>query len=283
MPIQGLLAVVVSFLFFTHTYSAEANLHLTFGVYASDKPSVLVTKLRPVLNELEPLLSKYLHDTVTIEMMVAPTYEAGIKSLLTGEYDFSRLGPASYIQAKNQDKRINILAMESKNGKKEFNGLFCVKKGSQITSIHSLSGKKIAFGSEHSTIGRYLAQALLLDNHITSKDLHAFEYLGRHDTVGTAVAYGDFDAGALKESTFNKLVKNGVPIKSLIMFPNVTKPWVSRPELPEKYATALRKALIELTDMSQVAAVKKFSFVEGDDKDYKLIRQAIDVNDLFFK
>ena len=281
--IQNITTIIFCFLAFTCTHTVEATVNLTFGVYASDKPSSMVKKLRPVLNELEPLLTKYLNDKVTIEMVVAPTYEAGIRSLLAGEYDFSRLGPASYIQVKNKDKSISILAMETKNGKKVFKGLFCVKKDSQITSIHALSGKKVAFGSKDSTIGRYLAQALLLDNHITSKDLLGFEYVGRHDTVGTAVAYGDFDAGALKEDTFEKLVKNGVPIKSLITFPNVTKPWVGRPELPENIATALKKAFIELAHISNNMVIKKFSFVEGEDSDYNKIRHAIKVNNLFFK
>ena len=64
--------------------------------------------------------------------------------------------------------------------------------------------------------------------------------------LGTAVGAGLFDAGALNESTFNKLVKKGVPIRELARFTNVTKPWIARAGLSDRIFNALQETLWEM-------------------------------------
>ena len=44
---------------------------------------------------------------------------------------------------------------------------------------------------------------------VFARTLSRYEYLGRHDKVGQAVASGQYDAGALSKSTFKKLVRKG--------------------------------------------------------------------------
>lgn len=166
---------------------SNANaLELTFGVYASERASELVEQFRPLLNVLEKTATTSLGEPVSITIKVAPTYEQGIDDLAQGRVDFARFGPASYIEAKLRQSEIAIIAMETLNGKKTFRGLICVKVDSSLTSIDQLKGKRFAFGSAESTIGRYLAQALLVHNGIHAKDLAGFEFLGRHDKVGAA-------------------------------------------------------------------------------------------------
>ena len=67
-------------------------------------------------------------------------------------------------------------------------------------------------------------------------------------TVGTAVNAGDYDAGALKEGTFNKLIARGAKLKKLVEFDNVTKPWVARKGLSKIISSAISKALLELNE-----------------------------------
>jgi len=62
---------------------------------------------------------------------------------------------------------------------------------------------------------------------VFAKDLASYDYLGRHDKVGAAVAAGKYEAGALKESTFKKQIKKGKPLRELARFPNVTKLWIA--------------------------------------------------------
>lgn len=263
--------------------AAQADVNLTFGVYASDKPSAMVRQFRPILNILESKMSKQLGEPVKITMHVAKTYEQGIDDLVSGRVDFARFGPASYIEAKESEPGVSILVVESNKGKKVFHGVICVAKGSPIKGVEDLRGARFAFGDERSTIGRYLSQLYLLRHDIRAADLGYFEYLGRHDKVGAAVGAGRFEAGALKESTFNKLVEKGVPLVSIGSFPNVTKPWIARSGLSEKVSRTLRAVLLNIKDKNALKNLSKDGFLLGSDEDYAFIRESILTNHLFFR
>lgn len=276
-------AFIIFCLLLFNSILAHADTVLNFGLYTSDKPSEMVKQFRPVLNALETGLSRLLDEPVIINLQVASSYKKGVAALVKGEVDFARFGPASYVNAKKQDPGISIIAIESKNGSKIFNGIICVRTDSAITRIEDLKGKSFAFGDSQSTIGRYLAQAYLNQNGITANELSAYEYLGRHDRVGSAVAAGKFDAGALKEGTFKKLVKKGAQLRAITVFPNVTKPWISRSALPPGIFKALQKTLLALKDPAALKALRKDGFLAGSDEDYDRIRRAIENNPEFFE
>lgn len=282
MRIRLIIIMCCLCIFTVFTAAAEPELKLAFGVYASDKPTTVVKQFRPLLNVLEKEMSKALGKKVKIKMTVTRTYEEGIKNLVEGKVDFARLGPVSYIRAKKQEPKLEILAIESRNGKKKFPGIICVVKNSTIKRVKQLKGKTFAFGDELSTIGRYLAQQYLLDNGIKYNDLKKYEYLGRHDKVGMAVAGGRFDAGALKESTFKKLVQEGQPLQRLASFKNVTKPWIAAGSMPGNVYRTLRRCLLAIKDPGALEALKKDGFLPGNDNDYDSIRRAIRRNPVFF-
>lgn len=253
----------------------HAASELRFGVYTTDKPTAMVKKLRPIMNALETALSQRLGKPVTLRMQVARNYAQGLQDLVTGKVDFARFGPASYIRAKTTNPHIKILAMENHRGGKTFHGVICVRADSPIQVVRDLKGKRFAFGNARSTFGRYLSQQYLLDHGLTASGLAGFAFLGRHDKVGEAVGAGDFDAGALKESTFHKLVRQGVPLRALAKVPIVTRPWVARSGLPEPLYQAIRDALLQLKAPKALKALKKDGFLPGDDTDYDGIRAAM--------
>jgi len=263
--------------------AAAADLTLSFGVYTSDKPSSMVTQFRPILDLLEKSLTEIRGEPVKIRMHVAKSYQQGLDDLVSGKVDFSRFGPASYVTAKESDNSIEILVIESNKGSKVFNGVIAVGKGSAIKSIADLRGKTFAFGDEESTIGRYLAQLYLMRNGLRLADLGSFDYLGRHDAVGAAVGGGRFDAGALKESTYKKQVQDGVPLRAIATFPNVTKPWIARGKLPAQIKGELRRALLAVTDKKALHELQADGFVDGNDEDFAFIRESMLNNYLFFR
>ncbi len=262
---------------------SHAEVKLTFGLYASDKPTALKKMFDPILQELESKLTEKLEMSVKIDIKFSKTYEGGVKAFVDGKVDFVRFGPASYIEAKKANAGVSILAIEAKKGKKTFNGIICVAASSPIQTVEDLKGKNFAFGNEKSTIGRYLSQLYLANNGIKASDLGKYEYLKNHQAVAIAVARGSFDAGALKESTFKKMVKKGADLRSIASFPNVTKPWIARAGLPENIQKALSDSLLEIKDPAVLKKLKKDGFVPGDDDDYAVIRASIDNNDIFFK
>ncbi len=265
-------------------WSTEGDtVRLNFGVYSSNKPTAMVRTFKPTLKALENSMADKLGRKVDIRMQIAKDYDQGVADLINGKVDFSRFGPASYIQAKKENGGLELLAMESKKNSKVFYGTIVVHKDSDINSVEQLRGRSFAFGDESSTIGRYLSQLYLVNNSIFAGDLKDYEYLGRHDKVGTAVGAGDFDAGALNESTYKKLIAAGEPIRELARFPNVTKPWIARKGLDPEVFAALQHSLFELKDMKALKSLKADGFLPGSDEDYETIRTSMDFNERFFQ
>lgn len=259
------------------------GLSLSFGTYASDKPSAMVEQLRPTLNILQQELSKALHRPVHIKFQVARDYQTGVQDLVAGRVDFARLGAASYVLAKDKAPGIDILAAERFGDAKSFEGIICVGDSSGITSLAQLKGKSFAFGSEDSTIGRFMAQLYLARAGITAGELKSYQYLERHDRVGMAVGAGQFDAGALEGTIFAKLVAAGVPIRPLASFRAPTKAWVARVGLDASIKAELRRALLAVKDPKALAALRFDGFLPADDADYSLVRAAMKENRRFFR
>jgi len=256
---------------------------LTFGAYAADRPDEVVRQFRPLLDAIERDLSASLVRDVVIRMQVAKDYARGISDLVQGSVDFSRFGPVSFVLATEENPQVTLLAKETVRDKEVFFGIICARKGGPIDDIPDLKGRSFAFGSDKSTIGRYLAQRYLSRNGIRAADLSRYEYLGRHDIVGTAVAQGRFDAGALKERTFKKLVAAGEPLVEVARFENVTKPWAGRAGLDPGISAALTNALLDLRAPDALAAIGKSPFVRGSLADYDVTRHAIVNNGRFFE
>lgn len=255
--------------------AAHADITLVFGTYAADKPTATVRKFKPFLDYLSQEMTKALAEPVRIKIKIASEYTQGISDLVDGKVDFSRFGPASYVMAKERNPDIQIIAMESKKGKKTFKGIIAVHADSQFERLEDLKGHSFAFGDPLSTIGRYLAQTQLLEAGISASDLNNFAYLGRHDRVGAAVANQGFDAGALKESTFKKIQAKGAPLKALYAFDNVTKPWIASSDIPPRILDALSKVILEVRDPAVLEDISKSGFLAGEDRDYDMIRSAI--------
>ncbi|MCH9672172.1 MAG: PhnD/SsuA/transferrin family substrate-binding protein [Gammaproteobacteria bacterium] len=261
----------------TWLFPAASNaspITLDFGVYQSDKATVMFRKFRPVLDTLSASLTKTLGEAVEINLKIHKTYTAGQDSLVAGEVDFARFGPASYALAKERNDGLRLIAMENRKGSKHFKGAIIVRKESPYRSVSDLRGARFAFGNERSTIGRYLAQAALVEAGLHATDLDMHSYLDRHDRVLISVLLGDFDAGALKANTFERY-KHRNDLRVLKEFDVVTKPWVARANLDDRLYGAIRAALLNLTDPAALKELKVKGFFPASDEDYKDIRAAM--------
>ena len=249
-------------------------LTLQFGVYRTDKASTVYRSFLPIIIGIQDGMEERLKRPVEIEIQIFKTYQEGLDALVNGDVDFVRFGPASYVLAKERDKEIELLAMEHKKGKKIFKGVIAVRAESPIKNLSDLKGKSFAFGDENSTIGRYLAQAELIKVGIHGKDLGRTEFLGRHDIVAKAVEMGDFDAGSLKISTFEKMNAKG-KLRILWSFDNVTKPWIAKSGLDTRVLQALKEVMLTWDDSEALQALKISGWLICKDSEYQKIRQSM--------
>lgn len=280
-----ILAALLAILPPTNTPDRKAGddkptLQLDFGVYQSDKASVMYRKLSPVLEWMQNDLEQRTKRSVDIRLTIFKTYDDGIESLSKGKTDFVRFGPASYISAQKVNDKIELIAMELENGQKRFQGVIAVKSDSPLQELADLKGRKFAFGDQNSTIGRYLAQAELVKAHVYAGDLASFEYLGRHDLVASRVALGDFDAGSLAAGTFEESRAAG-KLRALCTFENVTKPWIARAGLDPAVVSALRESLLSLKDPAVLKELKISGFAATSDAEYALVREGMKHADEF--
>ena len=258
----------------------QKPLSLSFGVYQSDKATVMYRSFTPVLEALMSSMEARLGRSVDINLTIFKSYEDGIDSIARGDVDFVRIGPASYILAAAKQSELQLIAMETESGDKRFKGLIVVQKESPIRTIADLRGKKFAFGDPNSTIGRYLVQAHLVQNGITGKDLSDYQFLGRHDTVVKAVEIGDFDAGSVMQQTFDKANAKGT-LRVLDSFDNVTKPWVARKGLDKTALEAIQAGLYSLKDPAVLKELKISGFVPTSDEEYRMVREGMRLAEKF--
>jgi len=269
------LVLIVLLLGLGQSPISVADQNLIFGVYTSDKASTMYKTFKPVIDALEQSLTESLQQPVRISLKIYKSYDEGLQAIITGDADFMRMGAASYVLAKQQNNAIQLLAMELRKGKKTFKGEIITAFDSPIERLDQLKGKRFAFGNKNSTIGRYFAQAALVDAGIHSQDLSASEYLNRHDKVAYAVSLKDFDAGSVKDKTFKKFAAKQ-QVKAIYSFDVATKPWLASSLLDPSLATELSRALLQLKDPAVLKILKVDGFASATDADYDSVRNAMD-------
>lgn len=232
-------------------------------------------KFTPIIEAIQGDMEKQLAKPVDIHLHIFKTYNEGNDALVQGKVDFVRFGPASYIIAKSRNPEIQLLVMENIRGNKTFNGVITVRNDSKIKTLKDLKGKNFAFGDRNSTLGRYLAQAALVDAGIFASDLKSFDYLGRHDRVASSVGVGDYDAGSLKESTYENFRQRG-ELHTLRSIPNVTQPWIARAKLAPNVFEAIQEALLKLEDPTVLRELKVKGFFRTRDRDYDIVRTGME-------
>jgi phosphonate transport system substrate-binding protein len=247
---------------------------LVFGTYSSDRPSEVFDQFRPMLDYVGEQLSEVTGLRYAVTMKIFGTYEDGRNAIINGKIDFARVGPASYVMIEDQHPSVHLLGMELKGGERRFKGLIVVGEDSPIQSLSDLKGCRFGFGEPTSTIGRYLAQAELVQASIHASDLREFNYLGRHDLVFKSVLLGDCDAGALKESTFKKLNKNGA-LRSIHEFFNVTKPWIARSNLDQTLVTHLKNILQSIKPGGPLTALKATAITDASSAHFDATRRGM--------
>ena len=133
---------------------ALKQVELTFGVYATDLPTVVYRQFLPMLEVVQGELTTSLGCPSSVELRIFKTYEAALDALVEGTVDFVRFGPSSYLLAKERKPEISLLAMEDNDGEKIFQGVIAVRANSPIKTLADLRGRKFAFGQAPAVRGQ---------------------------------------------------------------------------------------------------------------------------------
>src|SRR5262249_39400404 len=108
------------------------------------------------------------------------------------------------------------------------------------------------------------------------KDLSKTEFIDRHDKVASAVLFGEYDAGAVKEDTYLKMKDKDEGLREVARLQNITKPWLARKGVDAKVAEGLRSFPLQYQDSAALKRLEGMTgFAIGTDEEYASIRKAM--------
>jgi ABC-type phosphate/phosphonate transport system substrate-binding protein len=258
------------------------SLHLTFGTYFYKHPTNLLGTLSPALIAMEDGLTEQLGRTVTIDLRIFNRYQPAIDALASGELDFGRIGPSSYIQLLDLGTPVSLLAVQDSTNAVTL-AIF-TRKGNEIAKRYEantntplpelLKDCSFAFGDTNSTTGYYLAKWFLVSKGIHATDLGRQENQIAQDAVLEAVSKGKLDVGA---ANLNLVVKNRefVVLATYCLNEDVGRCWVATRSLDPGTARAVQKWLLGLRDPD---ILESLSSSEGKVTGFKtMTNQALDL------
>lgn len=230
-----------------------------------------------------------------VEFQNASDYAAVIEGQRAGKIDVASYGPFSYVIAQSTGINIDPIAAPTNDESKApaYTSLAYVKKGSNITSLEDLKGKKVCFVDQASTSGYLVPSEGLLKVHIDpTKDVDAV-MAGGHDASLLGLESGQCEAAFAHDAMLTTLDNSGQ-----LKADSIEAIWESEPipedpivinedtldkETAEKIRTAIREfankpALVEKGICSSeedcvLPEEIEWGYRPVSDKDYQSIRE----------
>jgi phosphonate transport system substrate-binding protein len=263
------VAVFVAVLFMVSLFavpSAEAADKLVMGVHPYKPASDLYKIFKPIADHVSKQIGK------PVELRFGKSYAESVDFVGKGDVDFSFLGPSLFIEA-NSKYGVQPLVQIVNGDKPSFNGVIIVKKGSGITSLKSLKGKKFAFGDRESTLTHIVPLYMLIESGVHLSDLKEYAFVGSHDNVALNIARGSFDAAGLQPDVAEKYKDQGLEV--IAKSPEIPEHvFVATKSLDAATTAQIQKALLNVSPTilkgikGSVTSTQKFS-----SKDFDVLRK----------
>lgn len=230
--------------------------------------------VKTLVSSLQQRIEFHTGERVTIRPVILRSARDSLAGLLDGRVDVTRLDSAHYLESKTRYPEITLVALEDRNSAAQ-ESVICVNEKEKIKSIADLDGKSFAFGAENTAAGHFLVQQRLVRAGVRAHDLAEYRYIPQQRKIGLGVASGVFDAGVIDRQTYDRLVAEGRPIRSIGELDEVKAPWVSRPFLSARLQSILHTVLPGLE-------FDQFRLHDGSENALQAVRSAIDDNRRFY-
>jgi len=211
------------------------------------------------------------------DVVGAKTYDESVDLLAAGKVHLARLGPASYLVAKQNNSDIEILVTEllsnperTKLTDSYHSNIIALKNRKDIKSIKDLKGKNFAFVDNISTSGFIYPNYLLRKQGIIPEEYFGkIYYLGSHPRVAQAVVAESVDAGAISDYNLAEAMKISGDVFNVLMksAPIPNNVIAAHPTLPREIRARITKLLPSI-DPSLLKGVPPAGFVARSDSYY---------------
>ena len=259
------------FSLFQNTYAKET---LTLAVHPFLSPVEIEKRFTPLVNYLS------FQSGFNIILKIGSNYEEHIEYIGTDKVDIAYMGPVSYVKLVNLYGLKPILAKLEVKGQSYFQGVFIVRKESNIKSLAELKDKRIALGNTNSTMSFIVPHYQLHQAGILKEKTISNQLLATHENIALAVLSGDFDVGAVKPAVYKNYQPYG--LRLLEKTPKISEHlFVTSSKLPQKQIQMLREIMIDMkssTDgLAALQGIKKdiSALVPATDSDYTNLKEII--------
>ena len=240
------------------------------GSVAMDVPATMVLRLTPLTTYLTKKTG------IKITFRASPNLASAVNELGKDFTQIAYLTPVAFIDALDKH-RARALVSPLTHGKNTFNLVVAVRQDSPIQTMADLKGKSFAFGDEKALLQR----AVVVGGGAKLEELAKYSFLKHYDNIAKAVLNNDFDAGILKDTSFEKFAPQG--LRKIHSSPPLSSYLFAVSErLPAETVKKLRAAFLELkADTPEGKAILNEldpaynGFVVAEDKDYDTIRKLI--------
>lgn len=287
----------------TTTTTTSTNTNTTPAATAPKKPEKLVIGFVPsqdaagIESKVEPM-NKFLSTKLGIPVtsFVGTNFMGVIEAMGSEKVDVGFLNPLGYVLASG-DYQTQVILKTQRKGSGTYRAQLTARKADNIpvcdaakdakctATFNALKGKKIAFVDAASTSGYLFPASFMKGAGIDIEKGKFFSDVimaGQHDAAAKLVLNGGADASWTFEDVRDNLVKDTpdvkeklIPIAFTAPIPNDT---VSiRKGLPADFVAQVKAAFLEYSQTEEGKKVLKDlytidGFVEGNDKDYDVVR-----------
>jgi phosphonate transport system substrate-binding protein len=213
-----------------------------------------------------------------VELIIPTNYNATVEGLGNDSLDFAYLGGLTYIKAR---ARYGVQPIVQREADRQFHALFIVHTGIPIQSLQDLKGRTFAFGDINSTSGHLMPFEALRRAGLDPDSELKYRYTGSHPATAKAVEAGVVDAGAMDESVYQAMLKEGKldGAKAPVFFttpPFVDYVWVARKQINAATRERFGDAFLALQpgrDDRIIDILRDTKFVRATDDEYDTLRR----------
>lgn len=247
-------------------------------------PSKMIAAHQPVLDRLAANLG-----VSRAVMVTAPSYSGVLQLLTAGTVDVAWLGTTAYVRARLRGARLEPLVCPVRDGRHFYRGEVISRVDSGLAGLAALKGKRVAFVEPSSASGYLFPKALMaqagvrVPRDLLTREHGEADFLGKHDTVVTAVYLGKFDAGAVYEGAVEQtFVGDGGKMSEIVVLARTgrifNEPVVVRADLPAALKERIKRAFLDVTIPEEVRVPEMGGlqgFVSVTAADYDVVEEAL--------
>jgi phosphonate transport system substrate-binding protein len=241
-----------------------------------------LSRFQPLLDDLEAVLG------IPVDVITLSSYGAVVEGLLSGAVDVARLGPSSYLAAKDSNPSITAFATFSQaRGAFQAEGPFyysmlVVRAAGPIRTSKNLRGKTLALVDPDSTSGDKVPRQLFRQeiNGPLENYFGRISYAGSHTNAASAVLEGRVDAAFVSSFQLSSMVIDGkAKVEDLrILWRSLRlplDPFVYRGTLCPDVKAKIRLAFLGRSDKRLAPVLNHMNavrFLPVQDSDYQVIK-----------